>query len=202
MLENDLYDDIARMYRLFSKVSNGLSELQSALGSYIRVLGSAINESVGGVRSIMNAELRHKSIKTVPLNDQNEEDVLMSSESPPTRRLSKNIASSVSVISPTTTNTTSTSTISPIKWAEELLLLRNKFDLILAKSFSGDKDFLNTMNAGFGWVINVNPRGAEFVSLFIDDNLRKGIKGVCFFFIIFLFSFFCMSIFWEIEFFF
>lgn len=31
----------------------------------------------------------------------------------------------------------------------------------------------------FGTFINMNEKAPEFISLFIDDNLKKGLKGVC-----------------------
>ncbi|KAJ3413350.1 hypothetical protein HDV05_008132 [Chytridiales sp. JEL 0842] len=65
----------------------------------------------------------------------------------------------------------------PIKWVEELLGLRDKFDKLLEVSFSKDKAFVNEVNAAMGVIINANLRGPEYISLFIDDNLKKGVKG-------------------------
>ena len=38
--------------------------------------------------------------------------------------------------------------------------------------------FADDMQA-FGTFINMNEKAPEFISLFIDDNLKKGLKGVC-----------------------
>ncbi|KAI8839211.1 Cullin [Chytridium lagenaria] len=65
----------------------------------------------------------------------------------------------------------------PVKWVEALLEVRERFDKIIETAFGKDKAFINEVNSAFEHVINVNPKGSEFISLFIDDNLKKGIKG-------------------------
>ncbi|GFY83000.1 cullin 3 [Actinidia rufa] len=40
------------------------------------------------------------------------------------------------------------------------------------------KTFQNALNSSFEYFINLNPRSPEFISLFVDDKLRKGLKGV------------------------
>jgi cullin 3 len=66
----------------------------------------------------------------------------------------------------------------PVKWVESLLDLRDKFDKLLESCFGRDKAFINEVNAGLGIVMNANMKAPEFLSLFIDDNLKKGVKGV------------------------
>ena len=66
----------------------------------------------------------------------------------------------------------------PIQWVEELLILKRKFDSLLDSSFEGDKSFQTEMNSAFESVLNDNRKAPEFLSLFIDDNLKKGLKGV------------------------
>ncbi|KAJ3177051.1 Cullin-3, partial [Irineochytrium annulatum] len=65
----------------------------------------------------------------------------------------------------------------PQKWMEALLELRAKYDLILEQAFGKDRAFVNDVNSGLETIINENPKGPEFISLFIDDNLKKGVKG-------------------------
>jgi cullin 3 len=57
------------------------------------------------------------------------------------------------------------------------LELKDKLDNILVKGFDNDKKFQMKMNSIFQLVINENPKASESLSLFIDDNLKKGIKG-------------------------
>lgn len=59
-----------------------------------------------------------------------------------------------------------------------LLELRDKYEAAIVRAFSDDKTFRNTLNQAFEAFINTQPRSPEYVSLFIDDRLRKGLKGV------------------------
>ncbi|KAG0182293.1 Cullin-3 [Apophysomyces sp. BC1021] len=64
-----------------------------------------------------------------------------------------------------------------IRWVEEVLTLQEKFDKILEVAANKDKTFQTTFNEAFEEFINDNPKSAEFISLFIDENLKKGLKG-------------------------
>ncbi|KAJ3342199.1 hypothetical protein HDU93_002989 [Gonapodya sp. JEL0774] len=65
----------------------------------------------------------------------------------------------------------------PLRWVEMILGLKTKFDMVLVRAFSRDRAFQTDINSAFEWGINKNPKAPEFLSLFLDDNLRKGIKG-------------------------
>ena len=45
-------------------------------------------------------------------------------------------------------------------------------------SFNNDKTFQNTLNHSFESFINLSQRSPEYISLFMDDKLRKGLKGM------------------------
>ena len=45
-------------------------------------------------------------------------------------------------------------------------------------AFANDKSFLHSMNKAFAYFINLNSKSPEFLSLFIDSKLKKGLKGV------------------------
>eukprot|EP00008_Paramoeba_atlantica_P011504 CAMPEP_0201479186 /NCGR_PEP_ID=MMETSP0151_2-20130828/3901_1 /ASSEMBLY_ACC=CAM_ASM_000257 /TAXON_ID=200890 /ORGANISM="Paramoeba atlantica, Strain 621/1 / CCAP 1560/9" /LENGTH=735 /DNA_ID=CAMNT_0047860551 /DNA_START=30 /DNA_END=2237 /DNA_ORIENTATION=- len=64
----------------------------------------------------------------------------------------------------------------PQLFVQSLLDLRAKFIRILEYSFQRNKEFLKTLNQAFEYFINLNPRSAEYISLFIDDKLKKGEK--------------------------
>ena len=49
---------------------------------------------------------------------------------------------------------------------------------IIKEAFSSDKSFQNVLNSAFEHFINLNQRSPEFISLFMDDRLRKGLKGM------------------------
>ncbi|KAI9014744.1 Cullin [Gaertneriomyces semiglobifer] len=65
----------------------------------------------------------------------------------------------------------------PSQWVDALLVLRDKFNAMLEKAFSNNIQFEADMNASFQRSVNRNRKAPEFVSLFIDENLRKRLKG-------------------------
>ncbi|KAI8886688.1 Cullin-domain-containing protein [Backusella circina FSU 941] len=64
-----------------------------------------------------------------------------------------------------------------IRWVTDVLALQDKFDLILEQAANKDKTFQIVFNDAFEKFINENQKSAEFISLFIDENLKKGLKG-------------------------
>lgn len=65
-----------------------------------------------------------------------------------------------------------------ICWVLDVLTLQEKFDKILDLAAAKDKSFQTAFNEAFEKFINDNQKSAEFISLFIDENLKKGLKGV------------------------
>lgn len=65
----------------------------------------------------------------------------------------------------------------PIEFVQRLLSLRDKYELLLSRAFSSDKSFQAAVNGAFENFINLNRRSAEYISLFMDDKLRRGLKG-------------------------
>jgi cullin 3 len=68
-------------------------------------------------------------------------------------------------------------TMSAIKWVDDILALKSKFDRIWKESFKQDQGMEGAMMNSFSEFINSNPRSSEYLSLFFDENLKKGIKG-------------------------
>ena len=66
----------------------------------------------------------------------------------------------------------------PVEFVQRLLDLKDKYDKIISLAFNNDKTFQNALNSSFEYFINLNARSPEFISLFVDDKLRKGLKGV------------------------
>jgi cullin 3 len=65
----------------------------------------------------------------------------------------------------------------PSVFVQSLIELKDKYDKILSQAFDNDKHFILTVNQAFESFINAHPRSPEFLSLFIDEKLRKGLKG-------------------------
>ncbi|KAL3688992.1 hypothetical protein R1sor_015301 [Riccia sorocarpa] len=117
MLVDDKYDDLARMYNLFRRVSTGLQTIRELMINHLRETGRQL---------VMDPER---------LKD-------------------------------------------PVEFVQRLLDEKDKYDKIINLSFSNDKTFQNALNSAFEYFINLNVRSPEFISLFVDDKLRKGLKGV------------------------
>ncbi|CAK5283786.1 unnamed protein product [Mycena citricolor] len=64
-----------------------------------------------------------------------------------------------------------------LNWVQEVLNLKDLFDVIWRDAFAADRELEATLNEAFESFINANERSSEFISLFIDDNLRRGLKG-------------------------
>lgn len=65
----------------------------------------------------------------------------------------------------------------PVDFVQRLINAKDKYDEIVSVSFSNDKVFQNALNSSFENFINLNNRSPEFISLYVDDKLRKGVKG-------------------------
>ncbi|ESN98219.1 hypothetical protein HELRODRAFT_84693 [Helobdella robusta] len=66
----------------------------------------------------------------------------------------------------------------PIIYIQSLLDLKDRFDHFLHESFSNDRLFKQMISSDFEHFINLNSKSPEYLSLFIDDRLRKGVKGM------------------------
>ncbi|KAF2416520.1 Cullin-domain-containing protein [Tothia fuscella] len=69
-------------------------------------------------------------------------------------------------------------TAAALKWVEDILSLKDKFDAIWLESFRLDQAMQTSLTRSFADFINSSTfsRGSEYISLFIDDNMKKGIK--------------------------
>ena len=61
---------------------------------------------------------------------------------------------------------------------QSLLDLKDRFDHFLHESFNDDKHFKQMVSSDFEFFVNLNQKSPEYLSLFIDDKLKKGVKGV------------------------
>lgn len=68
-------------------------------------------------------------------------------------------------------------TAAAIKWVDDILALNKKFDHIWQQAFSSDQGLHTSITDSFSEFINSNPRSSEYLSLFFDENLKRGIKG-------------------------
>ncbi|KXN89109.1 Cullin-3 [Leucoagaricus sp. SymC.cos] len=63
------------------------------------------------------------------------------------------------------------------EWVQRVLELKDRFDHVWRNAFKTDHDVEVAINEAFESFINLNDKSSEFLSLFIDDHLRRGLKG-------------------------
>ncbi|VDN41953.1 unnamed protein product [Gongylonema pulchrum] len=66
----------------------------------------------------------------------------------------------------------------PISYIQALLDLKDQFDHFLLDAFENDKTFKQKIQSDFEYFLNLNPRSPEYLSLYMDDKLKKGMKLV------------------------
>ncbi|KAK0392767.1 hypothetical protein NLU13_2262 [Sarocladium strictum] len=76
-----------------------------------------------------------------------------------------------------TLNPAAQQTAAAIKWVDDVLRLKDKFDNLSHLCFQDDLIIDSSLTKSFTDFINMFQRSPEYVSLFIDDTLRRGIKG-------------------------
>ncbi|KAG0712271.1 Cullin-3 [Chionoecetes opilio] len=117
MLKNNKTEDLACMYKLMSRVSDGLKAVAECVSQHLREQGKAlVAEEEGGKNAIT--------------------------------------------------------------FVQNLLDLKDRFDHFLHNSFNNDKIFKQMIAADFEYFLNLNNKSPEYLSLFIDDKLKKGVKGM------------------------
>ena len=121
MLKNNRMEDLACMYKLFGRVSDGHKTIGDCVSTYLREEGKAL--------------------------------VTQSAEE----------------------NSQQTNAVTYI---QNLLELKDRFDNFLINSFSNDKYFKQVISGDFEFFLNLNQRSPEYLSLFIDDKLKKGVRGL------------------------
>ncbi|KAJ1356851.1 hypothetical protein KIN20_014688 [Parelaphostrongylus tenuis] len=65
----------------------------------------------------------------------------------------------------------------PVRFVEDLLELKERFDKFLWVSFKCDNMFENRIQNEFETFINLNKNSPEYLSLYMDEKLRKGLKS-------------------------
>jgi len=65
-----------------------------------------------------------------------------------------------------------------VVYIEGLLEMRKKYTSLVENEFEMDKKFTQAFNGAFEHFINENNRSPEYLSLYVDHQMRKGLKGI------------------------
>ncbi|KAF1848391.1 Cullin-domain-containing protein [Cucurbitaria berberidis CBS 394.84] len=147
MIDNDRLEELNLIYDLNKRVDNKKTEATRSIQKRIVDMGSDINN---------DAIAASQAPAAVPVADSADKGKGATQE-----------------------KSLNQQTIAAIKWVEDVLSLKDKFDKIWRESFESDSLLQQAQTRSFAEFINspTFPRSSEYISLFIDENMKKGIKG-------------------------
>lgn len=150
MLDHDRIQDLANVYDLNSRIDAKKTALTKSIQKRIVQLGDEINAAA-------------KTFATAP--------------APPKPGEADGREKSKDEKEKPTGPPVNQQTAAAIKWVDDILNLKKKFDTIWERAFASDQGMHTSFTNSFSDFINSNNRSSEYLSLFFDENLKKGIKG-------------------------
>ncbi|KOS18648.1 Cullin-3 [Escovopsis weberi] len=150
MIDNDRINDLSALYRLISRVDDKKTALREGLQRRAVELGLEIE-------SVLKSTDFSTAAAAAPGDggDDAEEG----------GKATK------------TLNPAAQQTAAAIRWVDDVLRLKDKFDNLLTSCFQDDILIQSALAKSFTDFINLFSRSSEYVSLFIDDGLKRGIRG-------------------------
>ncbi|KAL8286410.1 hypothetical protein RQP46_004427 [Phenoliferia psychrophenolica] len=152
-------DDLQRLYTLFGRVPTGRPALQAGIYSWIVATGKKVNEGLLVVGADDDGEAE----------DPKGKGKAREGGAPKAPGAPKAKASSEGAVG--------AKTKAALAWVQNVLDLKDKFDVLLADAFASDKAMEKSINDAFTEFVNQNHKSPEYISLFVDENLKKGLKG-------------------------
>ncbi|TKA58299.1 hypothetical protein B0A53_00036 [Rhodotorula sp. CCFEE 5036] len=170
LIQDSRVEDLKLMYALFGRVGKGHAALQKGISAWIVGIGKQVNEGVSLSANPSPPTGDSNDASGPPKAAVNEDEAVpagggASGKKPPA-------AAAAAAGGPINAKTKAA-----LAWVQDVLDLKDKFDLLLEKAFAGDKAFEKSINDAFSVFVNENRKSPEFISLFIDENLRKNLKG-------------------------
>lgn len=155
MIDNDRIDDLKLFYELNARVDSKKSVLSKAVQDAVADMGAAINKEA---ITASQAPAAAAAVAQTTQPEGNEKDTERGKA--PDRSINVQTAAA-------------------LKWVDDVLQLKDKFDRIWREAFESDQGLQTSLTRSFSDFINsvLFPRSTEYISLFIDDNMKKGIKG-------------------------
>lgn len=68
-------------------------------------------------------------------------------------------------------------TLMATKWIQSVLELRDKYQEILKESFESNLGLMKTIEDSFSQMLNLNTKVSEYLSLYIDDSIKRSLKN-------------------------
>ncbi|KAM0788414.1 hypothetical protein ACM66B_001551 [Microbotryomycetes sp. NB124-2] len=169
LIQDSRLDDLRLLYTLFGRVPEGHTALQASMSKWIVDIGTKINE---GLLARPETHENDDDGPDVKMANGKGKERATDTDGPTADKPSKPAARP-----PPKETSASLRLKAAIGWVQNVLDLKDKFDTILQKACFSDKAFEKSINDAFSVFVNQNNKAPEYISLFIDDNLKKGLKG-------------------------
>ncbi|KAL2270270.1 hypothetical protein VTJ83DRAFT_2454 [Remersonia thermophila] len=151
MIDNDRHEDLSILYQLIARVDKTKAALQASLQTRVMELGLEIENTIKNTDFSAPAVAAGADAEVAAEGGDKAKAQLL--------------------------NPAAQATAAAIKWVEDVLQLQDKFDKLSSICFSNDLGLQAAVTKSFTEFINMFNRSSEFVSLFIDDSLKRGIRG-------------------------
>ena len=151
MIDNDRHEDLSILYQLISRVDKSKHALKAILQSRVMDLGLEIEQILKGTDF------------SAPAAGAEAEDAVEGAGEKAAKAQPLSAAAQQSAAA--------------IKWVDDVLQLKDKFDNLSTTCFNSDLVLQSAVTKSFSDFINMFGRSSEFVSLFTDDSLKRGLKG-------------------------
>jgi len=148
MIDNDRVNELGMMYDLSARVDPKKEELRKAVQARIVEQGTEVNNAT-------DAALKAPTRASAPNGEKADGDEKTGEKDKPI----------------------SQQTIASIQWVDDVLSLKQKYDTFLTEAFQDDQGLQTALSISFTNFINAFERSSEYLSLFFDENMKKGIKG-------------------------
>jgi cullin 3 len=119
---------------------------------------SALKEAVKNRVVDLGKDINQNALTTVPVPSTSTVDKTDSAKAVPERPVNQQTAAAIT-------------------WVEDVLQLKAKYDRLWEQAFRKDPVMEKGLESSFQDFINENTRSSEHLSLFLDENLKKGVKG-------------------------
>lgn len=149
MIDNDRLEDLAILYQLISRVDLKKEALKKTVQARVRDLGLEIEQQL---------KKTDFSVPQAAAGDGEDAANDSTAKAQPLTQAAQQTAAA-------------------IKWVDDVLALKDKFDNFHVHCFQEDIIIQSAITRSFSDFINMFARSSEYVSLFIDDNLKRGIRG-------------------------
>lgn len=147
LLDNNRMSDLHNVYNLMSRVDKKKIALTKAIQKRVVELGNEIN----------NAAKTFSQAPSAP------------PKSEPGKKNGKGPAQDE--------RPANQQTAAAIKWVDDCLDLKKKYYAVWEEALASDQGMQSSIASSFSDFINSITRSSEYLSLFFDENLKKGIKG-------------------------